>query len=217
MNIASYIDHTALKPTTERKDVDKLCAEALEFHFAAVCVPPVFVAQAAGLLKSSSVHVATVVGFPFGYTYTLVKVAEAEQAIINGAQEIDAVHHIGAVKSGDFNYLEEEASLLLSVVKKGNALLKIIIETGLLTNDEIIACCELYGKLGVHYVKTSTGYAEKGASVEAVQLMRRHLPSSSKIKASGGIKTFDFAKSLVEAGADRIGCSAGLAIVKESN
>ncbi len=214
MNIASFIDHTALKPTTDVKDVQKLCAEAMEYQFAAVCVPPFYVKQAAQLIQSSSVKIATVVGFPFGYTYATVKAAEAGEALSQGADEIDMVHNIAALKNGNYAYLEKEASCILSVVRKKGAVLKIIIESGLLTDEEIVRCCALYGSLGVDFVKTSTGYAEKGATLEAVQLMRLNLPSNIKIKASGGIKTFDFAQQLINAGANRLGCSAGVAIVK---
>ncbi len=220
MNIASYIDHTALKPTTILADVDALCAEAIQYHFAAVCVPPFYVVQAAQILKNQTPKVATVIGFPFGYTYTEVKAAEAEQALKNGAHEIDMVANIAAIKSGDFELLKKEVEAVLMVVREKEAVLKVIIESGILTGEEIIRCCELYGAAGVDFVKTSTGYAEKGASVETVQLMRRHLPSTIKIKASGGIKTTAFARDLIGAGADRLGCSAGVAIVKgdtESN
>lgn len=216
MNIASYIDHTVLKPATTSAEVQQLCAEAIQYGFAAVCVPPVYVAEAANLLQASSVQTATVVGFPFGYSVPGAKMAESESAIRDGAGEIDMVISIAALKNGRYDLVAEEVKGVLGVVRQQDALLKVIIETGLLTDDEIIRCAELLGKAGVDFVKTSTGYAPTGATIEAVQLIRQHLPSTIRIKASGGIKTFAFATQLIEAGADRLGCSASVAIVKEA-
>jgi deoxyribose-phosphate aldolase len=213
MNIASYIDHTVLKPTTILQEVETCCSEAMEYGFAAVCIPPYYVAEAAAKLTGSGVKVATVIGFPFGYSTVSAKAEEMLVAIEAGAAEIDMVINIAAVKNKDWTYLEEEIEEIMSSKDEG-ILIKIIIESGILTEDEIIRCCSIYANAGVDFVKTSTGYAEKGASVEAVQLMRRHLPSNIKIKASGGIRTFEFANELVKAGADRLGCSASIAIVK---
>jgi deoxyribose-phosphate aldolase len=214
MNISSFIDHTILKQSTILHEVDKLCDEAMEYHFAAVCIPPVYVKDAAKKLAGSTIKVATVIGFPFGYTYSSIKSAEAEKAIRQGAQEIDMVINVAALKNGDFLALETEIKEVSGVVKNGNAILKVIIESGILTSEEIITCCKIYSRFPVHFLKTSTGFAEKGASVEAVQLMRQHLPSSIQIKASGGIRDYAFAKQLVDAGATRLGCSASIAIVK---
>jgi deoxyribose-phosphate aldolase len=158
-----------------------------------------------------------VIGFPFGYNHISAKVIETEEAIKDGANEIDVVMNIAAFKNKDFQYLEKEVETILKITKAGNALLKIIIETGLLSNEQIIKCCELYKNYPVDFLKTSTGYAEKGASVEAVTLMRQHLPRQIQIKASGGIKTFEFANALITAGATRLGCSASVAIVNEQN
>lgn len=216
MNIASYIDHTILKPVTTSAEVQKLCAEAIQYGFAAVCVPPVYVAEAAELLKGSPVQTATVVGFPFGYSITSLKVAEAESAVKDGAREIDMVISLTAVKNGRYDRVAEDVKQVLSVVRQHGALLKVIIETGLLTDREIIRCSELLGEARVDFVKTSTGYAQTGATIEAVQLIRQHLPSTIRIKASGGIKTFAFAARLIEAGADRLGCSASIAILAEA-
>jgi deoxyribose-phosphate aldolase len=213
MNIASYIDHTILKPGTLTQEVEQLCKEAYDHGFAAVCVPPPFVRRAAALLTPTTVKVATVIGFPFGYSLIEAKVAEAVLAIVDGADELDMVINLAALKNGDLAYLEKEVALVLEVARKNKKVLKVIIESGILTDDEIITCCKLYAKAGVDFVKTSTGYAEKGASVEAVQLMRRNLPSGIRIKASGGIRTYAFAKELIDAGADRLGCSASVAIV----
>ena len=215
MSIASFIDHTALKQGTTLADVDKLCHEAAEYGFATVCIPPVYVADAAQILKGTKVGVATVIGFPLGYTFIEIKAAEAAQAIRNGATELDMVMNVGALKNGDEDYLKREIESMVDVVKKDNILLKVIIESGILPDEEIIKCCALYKNFDVDFLKTSTGFAEKGASVAAVQLMRQHLPSSIQIKASGGIKTLSFAKELIAAGATRLGCSASVAIIKE--
>jgi deoxyribose-phosphate aldolase len=213
MSIAKYIDHTVLKPTTLLEDIKKVCGEAVQYGFAAVCVPPYFVSAASNILKGTQIKIATVIGFPFGYNHFSAKAVEAEEAIKDGANEIDMVMNIAAFKNKDFKYLEKEVENILKITKVGNTLLKIIIEIGLLSNEEIIKCCELYKNYPVDFLKTSTGYAEKGASVEAVTLMRQHLPPQIQIKASGGIKTFEFANALINAGATRLGCSAGVAIV----
>ncbi|ULQ56625.1 deoxyribose-phosphate aldolase [Flavihumibacter rivuli] len=214
MNIAGYIDHTILKPTTTIADIEKLCNESVEYGFAAVCVPPPFVKRAAAILAPTHVKVATVVGFPFGYSATEAKVAETILAIVDGAHEIDMVINLIALRQQDWSYLEKEVRLLVEVCHNKGKLLKVIIESGILTEGEIIACCQKLGPLGIDFMKTSTGYAEKGASVEAVELMRKHLPAGVRIKASGGIRDYAFASALVAAGAERLGCSASVAIVK---
>ena len=213
MNIASYIDHTVLKPTTLVADIEKLCSEAKQYKFAAVCVPPNFVKIAKEHIKESSVNVATVIGFPFGYSAIEAKIAEILLAIVDGADELDVVINISAIKNNDWQYLANEINHIMPIIKQKNKVIKIIIESGVLTDDEIIKCCELYGAAGIDYLKTSTGYAEKGASVHAVELFKKHLPAGVKIKASGGIRDYNFAKQLVDAGATRLGCSAGVAIV----
>ena len=216
MNIAAHIDHTALKPTTSIADIEKLCAEAIHYQFAAVCVPPLFVKKAKELVTGSSVKVATVIGFPFGYSAIEAKVAELVLAVVDGADELDVVINISAIKNNDWQFLANEINAILPIVKSKQRAIKIIIESGILTDEEIIKCCDLYGASGVDFMKTSTGYAEKGATVEAVQLMRRHLADNIHIKASGGIKTYTFAKQLIDAGADRLGCSSSIAIVQEA-
>ena len=216
MNIASYIDHTVLKPTTTVADIEKLCAEAMQYQFAAVCVPPLFVKKAKDMLAGSSVKVATVIGFPFGYSAIEAKVAEVVLAIVDGADELDVVINISAIKNNDWQFLGNEINAILPIVRSKNRLIKIIIESGILTDEEIIKCCDLYGAAGVDFMKTSTGYAEKGATLEAVQLMRKHLADSIRIKASGGIKNYTFAKQLIEAGANRLGCSSSIALVNEA-
>jgi len=216
LNIPSYIDHTILKPTATIHDIEKLCSEAAEFTFAAVCVPPLYIKKARQLLNGTSVKVATVIGFPFGYSAIEAKIAEVVLSIVDGADELDMVINISAVKNGDWQFIANEINTILPIIRNKEKVVKVIIESGVLTDDEIIKCCELYGAAGVDFVKTSTGYAEKGASVEAVQLIRKHLPAHIKIKASGGIKTYAFAKQLIDAGADRLGCSSSIEIVKQA-
>jgi deoxyribose-phosphate aldolase len=213
MQLNKYIDHTILKPTTLLSDVEKLCDEAKQYHFAAVCVPPPFIKIAKKLLENSSVKTATVIGFPFGYNAVESKIAEILLAIIDGADELDIVINLIALKNNDWAYLANEINHILPIIKQKNKVVKIIIESGILSDDEIIKCCQLYGAAEIDFLKTSTGYAEKGATVEAVKLMRAHLPAHVQIKASGGIKNYEFAKALVDAGATRLGCSASIAIV----
>lgn len=217
MNVASYIDHTILRPTTVLDDVQQLCNEALEHKFAAVCIPPPFVRACREFLKGSNVRTATVIGFPFGYSVPSAKLTEIEHAIEDGADELDVVINISTVKSGLWNELEEEMKMLLAPVRANNRKIKVIIESGILTDYEIVTCCRIYGALGVDYVKTSTGYAETGATLKAMQLIRANLPSGIKIKASGGIRTYKAAKAFIEAGADRIGSSAGVDIIKQQS
>jgi len=208
-----FIDHTLLKPTCLVSDIEKLCAEAKQYDFAAVCVPPLFVKLAKEKTEGTSVKVATVIGFPFGYSATEAKIAEIILAMVDGADELDVVANISAIKNGDWTAIADEINHILPIVRSKQKVIKIIIESGVLTNDEIIKCCDIYGVAGIDYLKTSTGYAEKGASVEAVALFRKYLPDNVQIKASGGIRDYATAQSMIEAGATRIGCSAGVAIV----
>lgn len=217
MNIASFIDHTLLKPTTTIHEVRDLCHEGIEYGFAAVCIPPPLVKNAKMYLKGTSVKIATVIGFPFGYSNAKAKIFETQQAIEDGADEMDVVINLIALRGKALAYLESEIKYIIQAVHKNEGLVKIIIESGILTPEEIVQCCELYARAGVDFVKTSTGYAERGASLEAVQLMRQTLPSSIRIKASGGIRTYQFAKQLIGVGADRLGCSASVAIMKEQS
>lgn len=214
MNLSKYIDHTILKPTTLIADIEKLCNEAKQYHFAAVCVPPNFVKKAKAFLQGSPVKVATVIGFPFGYSAVESKIAEILLAMVDGADELDVVINISAIKNNDWLYLADEINHIMPIIRSKNKVIKIIIESGILTDEEIIKCCEIYGLAGIDYLKTSTGYAEKGATVEAVKLFRLHLPANIQIKASGGIRDYAFAKQLIDAGATRLGCSAGVAIVQ---
>lgn len=216
MNIAAYIDHTILKPTTTTQDVEQLCLEAKENNFVAVCVPPLFIKTAKHQLEGTDVKIATVIGFPFGYSAIEAKVAEIVLAIIDGADELDMVINIAALKSNDWQYLAAEINAVMPLIRQKNKTIKIIIESGLLTDEEIIKCCDLYGAAGIDFLKTSTGYAATGATIHAVELMRKHLADAVQIKASGGIKTLKFVEELIAAGATRIGTSNGLALVNES-
>ena len=216
MQLNRYIDHTVLKPVTTLEDIKKLCMEAVEYDFAAVCVPPPFVKLAKTFTGSTATKVATVTGFPFGYSAIEAKVAETVLAIIDEADELDMVANLLAIRNGDWSYLEKEIATIVPLIRNKQRSIKVIIESGILLEEEIIRCCELYAKYGVDFVKTSTGYAEKGASVEAVALMRKHLPAGIQIKASGGIRTLAFAQELIAAGATRIGTSAGVALMQEA-
>lgn len=217
MNIASYIDHTFLKPVTTVEDVKQVCLEAIEYGFAAVCIPPPLVKNAKSATFNTGVKVATVIGFPFGYSIARAKIFEVQQSIEDGADELDVMINLVALKNNAWKYLESEIKFIVEAVRKNNRVVKVIIESGILSQEEIIHCCEIYAKAGVDYLKTSTGYAEKGASVEAVTLMRKELPATVRIKASGGIKTYSFASELIAAGADRLGCSSSIAIVNGEN
>jgi deoxyribose-phosphate aldolase len=220
ITIASYIDHTILKPTTTYIEIKKICKEAMEYGFAAVCIPPPLVKAAAASLRGGQsasdrpVKLATVIGFPFGYSAVKAKLAELEQALADEAEELDVVIDLVALKNGEWNFLEDEMRVLADRAHEAGRIVKVIIESGILTEGEIIRCCEIYSRVGVDFLKTSTGYAEKGATIAAVELMRQHLPGAIRIKASGGIRNYAFARQLIEAGADRLGCSASIEIVK---
>lgn len=211
--IASTIDHTLLKPGMLASQVEILCKEADTYQFASVCVPPLFVKQAKQLLLHSTSKVATVIGFPFGYSAIESKIAEILLAIVDGTDELDMVINYTAIKNNDWEYVANEINHVMPIIATNKKTLKVIIESGVLTDEEIIKCCDLYSAAGVHFMKTSTGYAEKGASVHAVELMRHHLPDSVAIKASGGIRDYAFAALLIAAGATRLGTSSGIAII----
>jgi len=216
VQINQYIDHTLLKPTALIADIKRICNEAIQYKFAAVCVPPPMIRTAKQELKNSGIKTATVIGFPFGYSAVEAKIAETVLSIVDGADELDMVINLIALKNNDWEYLANEMNHVMPVVKQKNKVIKMIIESGVLTKEEIVRCCDIYGAAGVDFVKTSTGYAEKGATADAVKLMRAHLPKVVQIKASGGIKTYAFAKELIEAGATRLGCSSSVQIVSES-
>ena len=211
--IAKTIDHTILKPTATAEQIRELCAEARANHFASVCVNPCWVPLVAKELNNSDVLVCTVIGFPLGANPTDIKVEETKWAVKNGAQEVDMVINIGALKGGDYKTVEED---IRAVVKAaGKATVKVIIETCFLSNDEKRIACEAAMKAGAHFVKTSTGFGTGGATVEDVKLMRKTVGDAMKVKASGGVRSYHDAIAMLDSGADRIGTSSGVAIVAE--
>lgn len=214
VDITQYIDHTVLKPTTTANDIDKLCEEAMQHSFFAVCVPPYYVQQAKDILKDTAIKVSTVIGFPLGYSTN--KEQEILQAIENGADEVDMVHNIAAIKSSDYMYAEWEVKNCIATAHKHEVKIKIILETGLLSGEEIANCCQLYTKYNPDFIKTSTGFSETGATVEVIQQLKSLIPAHIGIKASGGIRNFAFAAELIAAGATRIGCSASVQILEQS-
>ena len=194
--------------------IRQLCAEALDYQFAAVCVPPCYVKIATNILGESTVKIATVIGFPFGYQTAEVKFFEAHKALSTGASEIDVVWNLAAFKSGKLADVENEIGELATLCHLRGGLLKVIIETALLSEEEIVEACAICTQAEADFVKTSTGFAQQGATVEDVVLMRQNLPEKVRIKASGGIRELAFAKELIQAGADRLGTSAGVQLVK---
>ena len=216
MELNKHIDHTALNPTVLLSEIKTLCEQAIEYRFAAVCVPPPMLRSAKTFLQNSEVKLATVIGFPFGYSAIEAKIAEIVLAIVDGADEMDMVINILALKNNDWEFLANEINHVMPVIRQKNKTIKVIIESGILSDEEIIRCCELYGSADVDFLKTSTGYAPTGASIHAVQLMRTHLPAHIQIKASGGIRSYHFAKELIEAGATRLGTSNSIAVIQQS-
>lgn len=211
MKIERYIDHTLLKPDTTTDDIKKLCEEAKQYNFFSVCVNPSHVELCKSLLEGSDTKVCTVVGFPLGATTSEVKQFETVQAIRNGADEIDMVINIGALKTGDLETVQKDIEAVVNV--KGEALVKVIIETALLTPDEIVTASELSKKAGADFVKTSTGFNGRGASVEDVTLMNSTVGDALGVKASGGIRSKEDALQMIEKGATRLGASSGVKIV----
>jgi deoxyribose-phosphate aldolase len=216
VNIACMIDHTLLKADASQEQIAQLCYEARKYGFAAVCVNPANVKLAAQLLKGSSVAVCSVVSFPLGATPPQVKAYEAQQAIEDGATEIDMVINVGALKSKDYELVERDIATVVRTCHNNQAICKVIIEAALLTNEEKIKVCQLAKAAGADYVKTSTGFGSGGATVEDVALMRRVVGPEMGIKAAGGIRSFEIARQMVKAGATRIGASAGVKIVQEA-
>lgn len=212
MELNRMIDHTLLKQDASIEAIEKLCAEALEFHFASVCVNPAFVPLAAKLLKGSDVKVCTVIGFPLGATLPEAKAYEAKVAIEKGATEIDMVLNDSMAKEHDYKYIENEVKAVKDAC--GKVLLKVILETCLLSDDEIIECSKACVRAGADYVKTSTGFSTGGATTHAVELMRKAVGPKVGVKASGGIHSREEAQAMVDAGASRIGASCGVKIVK---
>lgn len=211
-NIAALIDHTLLKQDATKNQIEKLCGEAKQHVFASVCVNPTWVSLSASLLKDSPVKVCTVIGFPLGASTSEVKAFETTDAIEKGADEIDMVLNVGALKDGDFDYVQKDIEAVVQAAI-GKAIVKVILETCLLTNEQIAKASELSKLAGADFVKTSTGFSTGGATVEAVKLMRETVGPELGVKASGGVRSLADLEAMVEAGATRIGASSGVDIV----
>ena len=212
-DLARMIDHTLLKPEGTKDQIVQLCNEALKYKFASVCINPCYVPLCAKILRDSSVKVCTVIGFPLGATSTAAKTFEAEQALKDGAREIDMVINVGMLKSREFSYVENDIFAVVTAVRRHGALLKVILETALLTDEEKIKACLLAKRAGADFVKTSTGFSKGGATVGDIALMRKVVGSAMGVKASGGVRTREEALAMVASGADRIGASASVKIV----
>jgi deoxyribose-phosphate aldolase len=210
-----YIEHTNLNPLITSDDLEKLVQEAIECQFIAVCVPPFWVKKAKRDLQNTSINVATVIGFPLGYQRTESKLREIELAIQDGANELDMVLDLSCIKTGTHFWAKAEVARCAKLCHENETLLKVIIETAYLSDDEIVLCSKLCEDAGADFVKTSTGFAPSGAKVEHIQLMRSALKPETGIKASGGIRTLAQAQAMIEAGAERIGTSAGVGIMLE--
>lgn len=214
--LASLIDHTLLKPQSSKDEIKALCLEAIEHQFQSVCIHPCWVSAAAALLKNSSTAVCTVIGFPLGANHTHIKVAEALKAIQEGATEIDMVINIGALKSGEINTFKQDIQAVAFQARSSGTLLKVIIETCLLTDGEIQRVCQIVKASGAHFVKTSTGFSTEGATLKGVQLMRETVGEQMGVKASGGIRSLAEMLQMIKAGATRIGTSSGVRIMEEA-
>jgi len=214
--LARFIDHTLLKPEATPRQVQELCAEARRYHFASVCINPTHVGLASAALAESDVAVCSVVGFPLGATTTVAKVCEAQQALDDGADELDMVINIGALKAGNQDLAQEDIAAVAVACHRNGALLKVIIETALLEEAERVTACQLAQAAGADFVKTSTGFASGGATVEDVRLMRKTVGPAMGVKAAGGIHSYAEALAMIEAGATRLGASAGVQIVEQT-
>ncbi len=213
-DLAKMIDHTQLNPFATEDDIKRLCDEAKKYHFFSVIVNPYYVKLAKELVKGTDVKVLSVIGFPFGVTYKEVKALEAEMAIKDGADELDMVMNISAAKSGKWDIVKEDISAVNKVVKSHGKLLKVIIETGYLTDDEKIKACQVSVDAGADFVKTSTGFGKGGATVHDVELMAKAVKGKAKVKAAGGIHSAQDALNMINAGASRIGASHSVEIVE---
>ena len=212
MNLAAYIEHTNLSPTLTIADIDKLVEEASQFGFLGICVPPFWVKRAKREIGNRNIILVTVAGFPLGYNMTETKLDEIKRAIDNGAGEIDLVWNVTSFKTG-LPWTKIELAKCSNLAHNNGALLKVIVETAYLSDAELERACKLCADAGADFVKTSTGFAPSGAKVENIALMKKNLPDHVGIKASGGVKSFEQALALIEAGANRIGTSSGIAIV----
>lgn len=211
--IASMIDHTLLKPEATRSQIEKVCGEAVQFGFASVCINPCHVKEVSKLLSGSGVKTCTVIGFPLGANTTEVKAFEAKKAVEDGAREVDMVVNIGAMKDRNYRYVHDDIKAVVDIVG-GEALVKVILETCLLDDQEKVKACQLAKEAGADFVKTSTGFSSGGATVSDVRLMRKTVGESIGVKASGGVRTYEDAVAMIDAGATRIGASASVKIVE---
>lgn len=215
LQLNKMIDHTLLKPQSSKEEILKLCEEAKAHDFKSVCVNPFWVSTCKKALEGSDVLVCTVIGFPLGANTTQCKVDETKDAVANGALEVDMVLNVGLIKSKDFDAAKEDIAQVAKAAHDGNALLKVILETCLLTKEEIAQACLLAKEAGADFVKTSTGFSTAGAKVEDVELMRQTVGEEMGVKASGGIRDWKTAQEMIAAGANRLGVSAGIAIMEE--
>lgn len=213
MEINRVIDHTLLKPEASRVQIKRLCEEALKYNFKSVCINPYWVSYAKEILKNTEVLVCTVVGFPLGSNTTALKAFETDEAVKNGADEIDMVINIGLLKNGELNLVESDISEVVKAAK--DKCVKVILETCLLSNSEIISACEISERAGANFVKTSTGFNLSGAKIEDVKLMKNTVGNKLEVKASGGIRDLKTAREMLNAGATRLGVSAGVQIMEE--
>lgn len=214
ISINQYIDHTILKPESTKDQVIQICKEAIQYGFCSVCVTPWFIPLVVSQIHGTTVKAGAAIGFPLGCTTTEVKVFETKDAIKNGAKEVDMVMNVGALKSGDNAYVERDIAAVV-VAAKGKALVKVILETCLLTDEEIVTACKVAQKAGANFVKTSTGFNAAGATEAHVALMRKTVGESMGVKASGGIRSYQDAMKMIQAGASRIGSSTGVKIIQE--
>ena len=215
MELNKYIEHTMIKPNCTEDEIINLCNEAVEHKFYGVCVPPFFVQLAKKAIKKADVKIITVIGFPLGYNSVSSKVEETKKAITSGAHEVDMVMNIAAFKSGDIVSVQNDIQSVTTACHLQNKQVKVIIETAYLSDEEIIQACKICANCEADFVKTSTGFASSGATIAAIELMRKTLPAKVKIKAAGGIRDAAFAEKLIAAGAERIGASASVKMVTE--
>jgi deoxyribose-phosphate aldolase len=216
MNIEAYIEHSTLKPGTVTGDIESVCREALENKFGFVCVPPLYVKKAKSLTAGTGIKICTVIGFPFGYSAIEAKVAEIVLAIIDGADEVELVINTGAVKNGDWQFLANEINTVMPLIRGKGKKITVILETGLMTVNEIISACDIYGAAGVDFIKAGTGFIDNDSVIENLKLIRMHLADAVKMKTAAGIKNYSFALDLIKAGANRLSCNNSVQLVQEA-
>lgn len=214
LNLSPFISHSILKADTSLAEVEKVCNEALQHDFKSICIPPFYIKKAKEFLINSNIKISTVIGFPFGYSAIEAKIAEIVLAIIDGVDEIEITANISAIKNNDYTFIANELNTILPIVRSKNKILKVIVESGSLTNDELKKCCDIYGAAGIDYLKTSTGFGEKNTSLNSIQLIRQHLADAVKLEAGYNKITHSFAESLIKEGVDRLCCSNSIDLIK---